>query len=305
MMTPEILVMGEVLFDIYPPTDVAPAARQIGGAPFNFAVHFARHGGGAALLSAVGRDADGENACRILAENRVRGDYVAVSERPTGRCDVSALPDGSPAYRLCRDAAYFAIPAPEEQQLAAEHFDALYFGSLALTTPANRETAARLAASGRFPRILCDINLRDGFCDRDTLDFCCTHATVMKVNRSELDRLFGIYFQAEEDDGREARCAALCRRFGWELLIVTLDCDGAMVYRRADARAFYGPRPAGPVVSCVGGGDSFFAAFMYQYLVGRPLQECLCRAALVSDFVVAHREAIPAYSDALRQQIRA
>jgi fructokinase len=47
----KILSFGEIIWDVY------PDRRALGGAPLNFAIHFAARGGSAYMLSAVG-DAD-------------------------------------------------------------------------------------------------------------------------------------------------------------------------------------------------------------------------------------------------------
>ena len=47
---PSALCFGEILFDVFGDD------RCIGGAPFNFAAHFAQLGGEAVMVSAVGDD---------------------------------------------------------------------------------------------------------------------------------------------------------------------------------------------------------------------------------------------------------
>ena len=55
-----VYAFGEILWDIFGDT------RSIGGAPFNFAAHFASLGGAAALISAVGEDLLGDEALRAI-----------------------------------------------------------------------------------------------------------------------------------------------------------------------------------------------------------------------------------------------
>lgn len=49
------------------------------------------------------------------------------------------------------------------------------------------------------------------------------------------------------------------------------------------------------VISTVGAGDSFTAAWLTGYLQGDPIELCLKKAAELSGFVVAHTEAVPRY----------
>ena len=53
---PSALCFGEILFDVFGDD------RCIGGAPFNFAAHFAQLGGEAVMVSAVGDDELGKEA---------------------------------------------------------------------------------------------------------------------------------------------------------------------------------------------------------------------------------------------------
>ena len=52
----KVLSFGEILWDIY------PDKKYIGGAPFNFAAHLAKHGEEIYMLSCLGKDSLGEEA---------------------------------------------------------------------------------------------------------------------------------------------------------------------------------------------------------------------------------------------------
>lgn len=73
-----VYAFGEILWDIFGDT------RSIGGAPFNFAAHFASLGGAAALISAVGEDLLGDEALRAMRSFGVSERLVQrIAERPT------------------------------------------------------------------------------------------------------------------------------------------------------------------------------------------------------------------------------
>ena len=91
-----VYAFGEILWDIFGDT------RSIGGAPFNFAAHFASLGGAAALISAVGEDLLGDEALRAMRSFGVSERLVQrIAERPTGTCAVTLDGGGVPQYRLC------------------------------------------------------------------------------------------------------------------------------------------------------------------------------------------------------------
>ena len=73
--------LGEILFD------VLPSGSQLGGAPANFAYHAGQHGLHSVAVSAVGKDALGETALRILDEKKLK--YVMPEvDYPTGTVQV-------------------------------------------------------------------------------------------------------------------------------------------------------------------------------------------------------------------------
>ena len=55
----KVLSFGEILWDIY------PDKKYIGGAPFNFAAHLAKHGEEIYMLSCLGKDGLGEEALMV------------------------------------------------------------------------------------------------------------------------------------------------------------------------------------------------------------------------------------------------
>lgn len=61
----KVLSFGEILWDIY------PDEKYIGGAPFNFAAHLAKHGEESYMLSCLGKDGLGEEALLCLKERGV------------------------------------------------------------------------------------------------------------------------------------------------------------------------------------------------------------------------------------------
>jgi sugar/nucleoside kinase (ribokinase family) len=95
--------------------------------------------------------------------------------------------------------------------------------------------------------------------------------------------------------GEEAARALTARYPSLRLLLVTEGERGAFAYEpRTDKLTRVAAVPV-TVASTVGAGDSFGAAFLYAYLAGKPLAECLAVAARVSAFVVSHTEAVPEY----------
>ena len=282
----KVLSFGEILWDTY------PTEKHIGGAPLNFSAHFVKAGGEAYLLSAVGADELGEAALSFLKEQGIRTDYVSVLEgKRTGECLVTLDGQGIPRYELLSGAAYDEIPKPE---LAGADFDAFYFGSLALRSEKNRKTVSAVLASRDFKEVFVDINIRPPFISPDVIRFACRSATILKISEEEMSAvtkpLFGWERDAEESVKTIADTFANVK-----LILITKGENGSVAYDCRSGRTSYCDAFKVNVASTVGAGDSFSAAFLYGYLSGKPIEDCLCAASRVSAFVCSKAEAIPHY----------
>ena len=88
----------------------------------------------------------------------------------------------------------------------------------------------------------------------------------------------------------------ICETFkNIKLVIITLGEKGSFAYDCRNNVKNFCPANKVDVVSTVGAGDSFSAAFLSQYLLGAKIDECLTKASKVSAFVVSKTEAIPDY----------
>ena len=291
MTNPTLLVFGEIIWDLY------PDKACIGGAPLNFAVHFVRSGGKAALLSAVGKDELGRSALEFLEKNGVDTKFVAEVDAPTGRCEVT-LKDGIPSYYVVPDVAYDHIPDdPALPRLAEEGgYDLLCYGTLAQRGE-SRMALERILREGKFRHIFCDVNLRPDCYDRESVENCLAHATLLKISDEEepLLRKVAGYLPTEESAVGDPMGApdALFARYGQiEAIVLTQGERGATLYRRGKAPVHVPATPAA-VVSTVGAGDSFGATWLYHILMGTDDLSALTLAANRAAWVIAHAEAIP------------
>ena len=93
------------------------------------------------------------------------------------------------------------------------------------------------------------------------------------------------------DDG-----AALAKDLsGLRLLLITRGDKGALVYGAASGKTYESPAEKVTVVSAVGAGDSFSAAFLAEYLKTGDVAAALALATRVSAYVVSCEGAIPEY----------
>ena len=253
----KVLAFGEVLWDVY------PDEKCLGGAPLNFGAHLAKHGEDVYLLSAVGTDTLGREAVERVKTWNIKGDYISVlNEKETGKCLVTLDKNAVPSYDLLSDVAYDYIRCDSVN----EKFDVLYFGTLALRSGYNFNALSELLASRKFENVFVDVNIRAPFYSAETVAFAAANATVIKVSLEELPTVCNLLnFEPTED--HQLFAEALAEKFdNLKLVIITLGADGAFAYDCATKTAFYSPCEKTKVVSTVGAGDSFSAAFLHKYM---------------------------------------
>ncbi|MBO5762976.1 MAG: carbohydrate kinase, partial [Lentisphaeria bacterium] len=132
---PEILIFGEILFDLF------PDRACCGGAPLNLAVHLTRLGENVGLISAIGNGALGVKAKKILTEQQISRSMVATVKYLTGSVNITLDDAKVPTYHFCGDCAYDHIPLPANLPQEAKM---LCFGTLAQRSPESRETLAQI-----------------------------------------------------------------------------------------------------------------------------------------------------------------
>lgn len=275
-MQPSVLAFGEILFDVF------EGQSCIGGASFNFAAHFSKLGGQSYMASAVGDDSMGNSALNYADLYKINKDYIAVLPgMSTGYCNVT-LKNGHPCYELVRNVAYDAIPFMPVRR----SFDAVYYGTLAQRDKRSAGTLEHILKNVGHRHAFFDINIRQDFYTGEIIDKGLQNATILKFSREES-------FVLGKNESLEQICRWLYGNYpNLNIIIATLDADGAMVYSCAEHKFYYSRRPQALVVSTVGAGDSFSAAFMYNYLLGRKLEECIEGAVALSEKIVSQKGAV-------------
>ncbi len=288
----KIFAIGEVLWDIY------PNKKTIGGAALNFVAHASQLGAVSALFSAVGNDGLGDDVISALEGFGVSSKFMKRAEQPTGQVIVTLDEKGIPSYDVLSGMAYDNIPVSDEDIAAinAEGFDALYFGTLVQRSPVSREAVEKIVREARFGETICDVNLRVDCYDAGSVKFCFENATILKVSLEEEPTLRSFGYYSPADDSYEAITKAMSAAFpNLKVVILTLGKAGSYAYDVKSGKGYTQGSIGDVVVSTVGAGDSFAAAWLTSYLAGKSIEDCMYKAAEISGFVVAHVEAVPKY----------
>ena len=279
----KLLAFGEVLYDVYPDN------ACIGGAPLNLSAHFALMGGEAFLMSAVGDDALGEKALKEMKSMGINTKYIArLSDKMTGRCDVTLDENFVPSYDLKNDVAYDYIDA----DTLNEEFDVLVFGTLALRGKHNTDAIKKLIKSEKIKKIYTDLNIRPPFYSKESVILCLENSDIVKISDEELPAVCELVFG--NIYGIKDVFVRLKEEFSnLEIIIITAGKNGSYAYDIKNDKVFFCGAKKVDAVSTVGAGDSFGAAFLYEYFNGKDLYSCMEFASQVSGFVVSNKEAVP------------
>lgn len=282
----EIVVgMGEALWD------VLPEGKKIGGAPANFAYHVSQFGFPSCVVSAIGDDALGKEIIENFTSKGL-DQLIAEVPYPTGTVQVEIDQTGIPLYDIKENVAWDNIPYTEHLDALAKRTKAVCFGSLAQRNVVSRETINHFLDT--MPKdddslIVFDVNLRQGFYNKEILCKSMQNCNILKINDEELitvSRMFG-YPGIDLQD----KCWILLGKYNLKMLILTCGINGSYVFTPGNVS--FQPTPKVEVADTVGAGDSFTAAFIASILKGKSVTEAHTIAVKASAFVCTQKGAMP------------
>lgn len=282
----EIVVgMGEALWD------VLPEGKKIGGAPANFAYHVSQFGLPSCVVSAIGDDALGKEIIENFTSKGL-DQLIAEVPYPTGTVQVEIDQTGIPLYDIKENVAWDNIPYTEHLDALAKRTKAVCFGSLAQRNVVSRNTINHFLDT--MPKdddslIVFDVNLRQGFYNKEILCKSMQNCNILKINDEELitvSRMFG-YPGIDLQD----KCWILLGKYNLKMLILTCGINGSYVFTPGNVS--FQPTPKVEVADTVGAGDSFTAAFIASILKGKSVTEAHTIAVKTSAFVCTQKGAMP------------
>ncbi|MDE5642409.1 MAG: carbohydrate kinase [Muribaculaceae bacterium] len=286
-----VVGMGEALWDML------PEGKKIGGAPANFAYHVKQFGLDSCVISAVGNDELGNEIISNFDNKHLCHNIERVAY-PTGTVQVEIDQAGVPQYDIKENVAWDNIPYTAKIERLAEQTRAVCFGSLAQRNVVSRNTINRfLDAMPDRPDnlIVFDVNLRQGFYNKEILCNSMERCNILKINDEELitvSRMFG-YPGIDLQD----KCWILLGKYNLKMLILTCGINGSYVFTPGNVS--FQPTPKVEVADTVGAGDSFTAAFISSILRGLSVSEAHRKAVETSAYVCTQAGAMPVLPDSI------
>ncbi len=280
-----VIGMGEALWD------VLPEGKKIGGAPANFAYHVSQFGLPSCVVSAIGDDPLGHEIIENFTSKGLTHQIEKVPY-PTGTVQVEIDQAGVPLYEITENVACDKIPYTAMLENLAERTTAVCFGSLAQRNVVSRNTINRFLdaiPAENDPLIVFDVNLRQGFYNKEILCNSMKRCNILKINDEELvtvSRMFG-YPGIDLQD----KCWILLGKYNLRMLILTCGINGSYVFTPGNVS--FQPTPKVEVADTVGAGDSFTAAFISNILKGKTVAEAHSCAVQTSAYVCTKKGAMP------------
>lgn len=243
------LVLGNVTIDESMATDtwlapsqtvvVGPMRRDLGGKGANQALVLSRTGAPVRFVAAIGRDAEGDWAAKLLGAEGLRDADLARVDAATDRSLIFVSREGENAIASTVAAAGLIDPDLARSLVAAlAPGDSLLMqGNLSLATTHAALAAARSAG---VRTIVNPSPIQAGFAELLPL------VDLLVVNEGEAERLSG--------EGDHAVVPSL-RQAGAKAVVLTLGSRGAVF--ADETGVFHAPSLAAPVVDTTGAGDTF------------------------------------------------
>lgn len=284
-MSEPVVLFGEMLWDCLP-TGAVP-----GGAPMNVALHLHQLGLPTRLISAVGKDADGEKLLDFLRSFNLPLDLVQVKEsQATSKVVVDTRDPENMRYDILKPVAWdFLEWSPEQDQIVAEA-DAFLFGTLGARHPESLATLLKLL---RHPTLrIFDANLRPPHYSFDVIETLLGYTDILKINEEELAE-FAEHF------GTEATIPGLCgyldQQYPISIICITRGSKGATIYQKGAIMEHPGYKVA--FQDSIGAGDAFLSGFIKMYLEEKSPEEIIDFACKLGGYVATQKGGAPRYTE--------
>ncbi len=280
-----IVGLGEILWD------VLPEGKQVGGAPGNFAYHTSQFGFNGAVVSAVGEDKLGDELLENIRDKGI-GEFIQRVEYPTGTVQVRLDNNGIPMYEIREGVAWDNILFTPKIEQLAKQCQVAVFGSLAQRSAVTRETIYQFLDAmpeGEDHYKIFDINLRQGFYTKQSIEESMRRCNIMKINDEELVAIGRIFGTSGID--LQDKCWKLIETYGFKILILTCGVNGSYVFTSHSVSFVATPKVE--VADTVGAGDSFTATFIASVLRGASIRDAHLHAVRVSAYICTQHGAMP------------
>ncbi|WP_248723928.1 carbohydrate kinase [Seonamhaeicola sp. ML3] len=281
-----IVCFGEVLWDIFPNGN-----KKIGGAPLNVALRLASLGDKVTMVSAIGKDDNGQKLIDYVRENGIDDAYIQTKDHfSTGEVTVLLNDKGSATYEIEQPRAWDKIEMSDELENYVENSDAFVFGSLIARDEVSKQTLCRLIDLSKYN--IFDLNLRPPHYNITVLKELMEKADFIKFNDEELYKVAD--YLGSKYKGLEQNIKFISEHTNTNCICVTKGAFGAVLFYNDSL--FYNSGYKIKVADTVGAGDSFLGALINKLLQNENPQKAIDFACAVGAMVAQNKGANPKFT---------
>lgn len=200
--------------------------------------------------------------------------------------------------RLSRGGAWDALDCNEKTVALLAEADVVCWGTLAQRTPFSRENILRMVDSAPESCLrVYDINLRQHYFCRETVEESLRRADILKLNEDELPIVAGLF---SISGSALEQILGLIERFSLKNVIFTQGSLCSEVYG-PEGLLSHKDTPKVKVVDTVGAGDSFTATYIMARLEGKPVEDAHSLAVELAAYVCTCSGAINPVPESLKK----
>ena len=277
-----ILVFGEILYDIYDDVEV------IGGAPFNYSVQLSRlisKNDNLKFITALGKDDFSKDAFKFIENENIDSSLMQVIDNyETGKATVFMNENKIPDYIIHENVAWDNIEFNSDiEKSLKEKKELFYFNILSCRSEKSYNTLKNIFKNIDSKYKVCDVTFRKNYYTKEKIKEALEFINILKINDDELAIIKSLFYPNLQNDN-EILLKNLNKDFNIDYIFLTLGKSGASSFY--NNQYIFKPSNKIKVVDTVGAGDSFCAALSYAILKKLDIKKVLDFASAVSEEMI-------------------
>ena len=259
----QIVGIGEALVDILDNQKFA------GGTSSNFVQATASLDYTSALVSAVGKDENGNFLLNQLKERNAITDFVQTKKTGTGTVNIT-LEGTEPKFDISKNSASDLIEWSKDLQKLAQKIELVYFGSFGQRNKVSRNTIQKFIKESTGKKLF-DVNLRvkwNAHLVKEIILPCLKHTNLLKLNEQEAF-CFRKWLKQKTNEKLVKKLFGKYKTL--ELIAITQGENGCELYTKKQKTQVSGFSVK--AVDATGCGDAFSAGLAVAYLEKKNLEE--------------------------------
>ena len=179
-----------------------PGISHAGGPALALAYHLRKLGIQPAVITRAGLDGSGKKLVELLEAWNISTDFFQLDGKlPTGKVTAKFNESNELSYEIAGPAAWDHITADEASAQLVACCSFFVYGSLATRNTLSRNSLYELLEIAPFS--IFDLNLRNAYYSRDTIEYILGRTDLLKLNLAELELITGWFsIYASTDDTR-------------------------------------------------------------------------------------------------------